>query len=166
MTLWIDTLAPAAAIGLGATAVMDLWQLLLKALGIPTMNFALLGRWIGHMPRGQWAHVSIAQATPLPMERALGWAAHYATGVVFAAALVAYQGHAWLQAPTLAPALWFGLGTAVFPLFVMQPAMGAGFASSRTPTPLKNCTKSLANHLAFGCGLYVAALAVSSLAWV
>ena len=38
------------AIGIGATALMDLWLTLLKALGLPTLNFALLGRWVGHMP--------------------------------------------------------------------------------------------------------------------
>ena len=37
-------------IGVGATIVMDLWALLLKQLGIPSLNFAFLGRWIGHLP--------------------------------------------------------------------------------------------------------------------
>jgi len=35
--------------------------------------------------------------------------------------------------------------------------MGAGIASSRTPTPLKNCLRSLANHTVFGVGLYLSA---------
>lgn len=166
MTLWTDALLQTAAIGIGATAVMDLWQLLLKALGIPTLNFALLGRWVGHMPKGRWTHASIANAPQVPMERALGWATHYATGLVFAGVLVAGMGKVWLHTPTLAPALWFGLATAVFPLLVMQPAMGAGIACSRTNTPIKNCTKSLANHLVFGWGLYLAALAVSPLALI
>lgn len=166
MTLMNETILPAAALGIGATAVMDLWQLLLKALGIPTLNFALLGRWMGHMPKGRWTHDSIAHASPVPMEQALGWATHYATGLVFAGVLVAGMGKAWLHTPTLAPALWFGLATAVFPLLVMQPAMGAGIASSRTKTPFKNCIKSLVNHLVFGWGLYLAALSVSSLALV
>ena len=41
------------------------------------------------------------------------------------------------------------------------PAMGAGFAASRTPTPLKNCLRSLANHTVFGFGLYLSALAIA-----
>jgi DUF2938 family protein len=44
----------AFSIGVGATIVMDLWALLLKQLGIPSLNFAFPGRWIGHLPRGQW----------------------------------------------------------------------------------------------------------------
>ena len=38
-------------IGVGATMVMDIWALLLRQFGIPSLNFALLGRWIGHLPQ-------------------------------------------------------------------------------------------------------------------
>ena len=152
----------AVAIGIGATAVMDLWLLLLKAIGLPTLNFALLGRWVAHMPRGRWAHDGIARAAPVRGELALGWAVHYLTGIAFAVLLAAVAGPHWLHAPSLLPALCFGIGTVVLPLFVMQPAMGAGVASSRTRTPVLNSLKSLANHTVFGLGLYAAALAMSS----
>jgi hypothetical protein len=46
----------------------------------------------------------------------------------------------------------------------MQPAMGAGIASSRTPTPLKNSLRSLANHAVFGLGLYLSAATMARLA--
>ncbi|MDZ4076004.1 MAG: DUF2938 domain-containing protein [Hylemonella sp.] len=152
----------AVATGIGATAVMDLWLTLLKALGVPGLNFALLGRWVGHMPHGRWTHDAIAKAWPVRGELALGWAVHYATGITFALLLAALAGPQWLRAPSLLPALGFGLGTVVLPLFVMQPAMGAGVASSRTATPLLNCLKSLANHTVFGLGLYAAALSIAS----
>lgn len=150
------------AVGIGATAVMDLWLQLLKARGIPMLNFALLGRWVGHMPRGRWAHPGIAKAAPVRGELTLGWAAHYATGIAFASLLVALVGPAWLHTPSPAPALCVGIGTVVLPLFVMQPAMGAGFASSRTATPVLNVLKSLANHTVFGLGLYATALVIAS----
>ena len=35
-------------IGVGATLMMDLWALLLAQFGIPSLNFAFLGRWIGY----------------------------------------------------------------------------------------------------------------------
>jgi hypothetical protein len=162
MTPFDTDFSRAVAIGIGATAVMDLWLTLLKALGVPTLNFALLGRWVGHMPRGRWAHPGIAKAAPVRGELALGWAAHYATGIAFALLLAALAGPLWLRAPTLLPALGFGIATVLLPLFVMQPAMGAGVASSRTPTPALNVLKSLANHTVFGLGLYAAALALSS----
>ena len=162
MTPFDADLLRAVAIGIGATAVMDLWLMLLKALGLPTLNFALLGRWVGHMPRGRWAHQAIAQAAPVRGETALGWAAHYATGIAFALLLAALAGPAWLRAPSVVPALGFGIGTVLLPFFVMQPAMGAGFVSSRTKTPALNVLKSLSNHTVFGLGLYAAALALSS----
>ena len=165
MTLINETILQVVAIGIGATAVMDLWLLLLKALGVPTLNFALLGRWVGHMPQGQWAHAAIAKASPVQGELVLGWAVHYATGLAFATLLTSVVGLEWLRTPTLAPALLFGMGTVILPLFVMQPAMGAGVASFRTKTPILNCVKSLGNHTAFGLGLYVAAVAISFPAW-
>lgn len=152
----------AAAIGIAATAVMDLWLLLLQPLNVPTLNFALLGRWVGHMPRGRWAHDAMAKAAPVRGELALGWAVHYATGIAFALLLAYAAGPQWLQAPTVTPALALGVVTVVVPLFVMQPAMGAGIASMRTKTPALNCLKSLANHTVFGLGLYAAALVTST----
>ena len=162
MTPFDESFFHTVTIGIGATAVMDLWLTLLKAIGVPTLNFALLGRWVGHMPRGRWVHDGIAKAAPVRGELALGWAAHYGTGIAFAALLVVVAGPHWRHAPTLLPALYLGIGTVIVPLFVMQPAMGAGVASSRTKTPALNCLKSLANHTVFGLGLYAAALATSS----
>jgi hypothetical protein len=39
----------------------------------------------------------------------------------------------------------------------MQPAMGLGVAASRTPSPLKNCLRSVVNHAVFGLGLFLSA---------
>ncbi|MRV73834.1 DUF2938 family protein [Duganella sp. FT92W] len=146
-----------ALIGIGATAVLDGWLMLLKRLGVPTLNFAFIGRWAGHLVRGTFAHAAIAKSPPVRGELAMGWLMHYAIGIGFAALLVAVQGMQWAMQPTLLPALAAGLATVVAPLFVMQPAMGAGIASSKTATPLKNCLRSVANHTVFGLGLYAAA---------
>lgn len=51
-------IAQVVLIGAGATAFMDAWLLLLKRLGVPTNNFALVGRWIGHLAQGRFAHAS------------------------------------------------------------------------------------------------------------
>ena len=150
-----------AFIGIGATAVMDLWLWVQKRLGVRTLDFAFIGRWAGHLLRGRFAHASIAQASPIRGERAWGWLTHYAAGVAFAGLLFAVQGPGWVNNPSLLPAIAVGIGTVVVPLFVMQPAMGAGIAASKTPKPLKNCIRSLANHAVFGLGLYVAAVVVA-----
>jgi hypothetical protein len=145
-------------IGVGATAVMDLWLLLLLSLKVQTPSFALIGRWVGNLPAGRFAHASIAEAPPVAGELVLGWLTHYAVGIAYACLLVGVMGTAWSRQPSLLPALAVGVVTVLVPLFVMQPAMGAGFAASRTPAPLKNCLRSLANHAVFGTGLYLSAL--------
>ena len=161
MTLPLQEFPLAMLIGIGATAVMDAWLLLLKHLGVPTLNFAFIGRWMGHLFRGQFAHAAIAKAAPIRGELAWGWLTHYAVGMAFATVLVGIQGGDWVRSPTLLPALAVGVCTVAAPLLVMQPAMGSGFAASRTPTPLKNCLRSLANHTVFGFGLYLSALAIA-----
>lgn len=161
MTLPLQEFPLAMLIGIGATAVMDAWLLLLKHLGVPTLNFAFIGRWVGHLFRGQLAHAAIAKAVPIRGELAWGWLTHYAVGMAFATVLVGIQGADWVRSPTLLPALAVGVCTVAAPLLVMQPAMGSGFAASRTPTPLKNCLRSLANHTVFGFGLYLSALAIA-----
>jgi len=148
-------------IGAGATLVMDAWAALLRRLGIPSLNFAMLGRWIGHLPSGRLVHESIARASPVKGERALGWAAHYAIGVSFAGLLLATFGVEWAHAPTLRPALFIGMVTVAAPLLILQPALGAGIASRNTPTPLVSSLKSLATHTIFGLGLYLAARVIA-----
>jgi len=151
-------------IGIGATIVFDLWLVLLKRMGVKTMNMAFIGRWAGHLAQGRFAHDSIASAPAVGGEQALGWLVHYATGVAFAGALVAVAGQGWLHAPSIGPALAVGIATVGAPLFVMQPSMGLGVASSKTPTPMKNCLRSLANHTVFGLGLYLSALLIKGIA--
>jgi Protein of unknown function (DUF2938) len=151
----------AIAIGIGATLVMDLWNLFLKrAFGIPSLDYCLLGRWLRHMPAGTFRHASINAAPPKRCECKVGWTAHYTIGVVFALVFVLIS-RDWLARPTLLPALVYGIATVVFPFFIMQPSLGLGVAASRTPNPAQARLKSLATHTVFGVGLYVCALGVS-----
>lgn len=148
----------AVLIGAGATLVMDLWALFIKrCFGIPSLNFAMVGRWIGHLPRGRVRHQNIAGSEPVRGEALLGWAAHYGIGIVFAAMLLAIVGLPWTQRPTLAPALLFGVLSVAAPFFILQPGMGAGIAASKTPQPNTARLRSLMTHAVFGVGMYVAA---------
>jgi hypothetical protein len=160
----LEFLVAGALIGVGGAALMDVWSLVLRRrFGIPTLDYALLGRWIGHFPRGRFVHDRIAAAQPVAGERRLGWLAHYAIGVTFALLLLAIWGVDWVQSPTIWPALAVGVGTIVAPWFVMQPAMGAGIAGSRTPDPRATRLRNLGTHAVYGVGLYLSALAVSLL---
>jgi uncharacterized membrane protein YagU involved in acid resistance len=152
----------AIAVGIGATLVMDLWNLFLKrAFGIPSLNYCLLGRWLGHMPEGTFRHASITAASPKPLECTVGRIAHYTIGVVLALVFVVFTSGDWLARPTLLPALLYGIGTVVFPFFILQPSFGLGIASSKTRNPTQARLKSLMTHTVFGVGLYVCALGVS-----
>lgn len=152
-----DLLLRAVLIGVGATLVMDLWALLLKRLfGAPSLDYAMVGRWIGHLPRGRLTHPGIARSAPVAGERAIGWIAHYAIGIVFALLLLAIWGPAWAARPTLPPALIVGIATVAAPFLILQPGMGAGIAASRTPKPGVARLRSLMAHASFGVGLYLA----------
>jgi hypothetical protein len=166
MNQFTADIARVAALGIAATAVMDAWVLLLKRLDVPTLDFAHVGRWIGHLRSGRWAHEAIAKAPPVRGELALGWLFHYAVGVAFAGLFVAIEGMDWTRNPSVLPALCVGLGTVLAPWLVMQPAMGAGIAASRTRTPGRNRIRSLANHAVFGVGLYLAACGLQALGTV
>jgi hypothetical protein len=157
----LQDLVRIAYIGIGATVVMDVWLMFLKRMGAQTLDFGFIGRWVGHLFRGRFVHASIRQSPRIPGELTWGWLTHYAVGIAFAGLLVVVKGLAWTQNPSLLPAVAVGMSTVVAPLFVMQPAMGSGFAASRTPTPLKSCLRSLANHTVFGLGLYAAAAVVA-----
>ena len=144
-------------IGVGATLVMDLWTLLLRRLGVATLSYAMLGRWAGHLLRGRVYHQGIGKSEPIAHELAWGRLLHYAIGLLFSAGLVLLAGEGWLCAPTPGPALLFGIVTVLAPFCVMQPAMGAGWFASKTPTPWRNRGRSLMTHVVFGGGLFLAA---------
>jgi hypothetical protein len=161
MTFETNHILAAIAIGIGASCMMDIWNIFLKrAFGIPSLNYCLLGRWILHMPEGTFRHTSISKAPQKQFECPVGWISHYTIGVMFALLLVVVTSGDWLKSPTLLPALLCGIGTVVFPLFVLQPAIGLGIASSRTPNPMQARLKSLMTHTVFGIGMYVCALGV------
>lgn len=154
----MNTLACTLLIGIGATATMDLWGLARRRLlAAPLPDYGMVGRWLGHLARGRVRHERIAAAPAIPRERLIGWVAHYALGVAFAALLLAGWGLAWVREPTIWPAMAVGIGTLAVPFLVTQPAMGAGIAASRAPRPNAARLQSVMNHAAFGLGLYAAA---------
>lgn len=158
-----ETLARVAVIGIGGSAAIDLWGAFLRRMaGVTTLDYALLGRWIGHMPKGRFLHARIGSAEPIAGERQIGWVAHYAIGIGFALALPMIGGVDWVRDPTLGPAMLVGLASVVAPWVVMQPAMGGGIAGSRTPDPTATRLRNLSTHAAYGLGLYATALLVAA----
>jgi len=150
-------------IGVGATLMMDAWALVLRQFGVPSLNFAFLGRWLGHLRQRQWRHQSIERSAPIKGERLFGWCAHDSIGIIFAGLLLATFGLNGANSASLGPALLIGIATVLLPLFILQPALGAGIASSKTAKPIFNCAKSIVTHMVYGGGLYLAAIASNAL---
>lgn len=157
-------LTTAIVIGTFGSASIDAWSLFLRrTFHIATLDYAMLGRWIGHFPSGQFTHRPIAASRPVRGERPLGWVAHYGIGVGFAVVLLAVWGSGWADSPTIVPPMIVGLVSVAAPWFIMQPAFGAGIAGSKTPNPAASRLRNLGTHAVFGFGLYLAAMA---LAWL
>jgi hypothetical protein len=157
-------LVSAILMGLGATLTFDLWGLFLKhAFKIIPSNTCLVGRWLRYMPEGTFKHSDIGSTPQKSAECTVGWIAHYLIGSTFAIAFVALAGNNWLQHPTLLPVIGFGVVTVLAPFCIMQPALGLGFAASKTSNPTQARLRGLMNHAAFGVGLYLFALLINGL---
>lgn len=153
----MNTIIHTFLVGIGATLTMDIWAIVQRLFNIKSLDYRLLGRWLGHMPKGKFVHQKIVDAPPIPYELALGWIAHYTIGIGIAFLLVALFGKDWLNEPDLLAALIIGISTVVLPYFVMQPAFGFGIAGCGLPDPALVRAKSMFTHIVFGIGLYLTA---------
>jgi hypothetical protein len=160
----MEYLVRALLIGASATVVMDIWLIARKRLlGVPPLDYGLVGRWLAHLARGRFRHDPITASPPAQGERLIGWTAHYLIGIAFAATLLAIWGLDWARHPTSGPALIVGIGGVAAPFLVMQPGMGFGIAASRTPRPAAARLHTLVTHGIFGLGLYAAGWVTSLL---
>ncbi|MCZ8043268.1 MAG: DUF2938 domain-containing protein [Beijerinckiaceae bacterium] len=157
----MDVLIRTVLIGIGATALLDLWAMLLKRVfGFPLPNWALVGRWFAHLPRGRVLHEDITRSEPVRNELAIGWAAHYAVGILFAGIVVAIWGAGWIRNPTFLPALIVGLATVGCGWFILQPGMGAGIAASKRANANTVRALNIVGHTVFAIGLWGTALLI------
>ncbi len=160
----METIVWASVTGIGATVILDLWIAAgSRFFGISGPNWAMVGRWVGHMPAGRFIHENIGQAAPVKGELALGWIVHYVIGIAYGLLLVALWGEEWLKQPAIFPPmllLWVFL---IAPYFVMMPGMGKGIAASKAPKPGIERLKSVVGHSVFGIGMYLTALCIVKL---
>lgn len=148
--------------GLAGTAAMDIWaQVMHRAFGQPLPNWAMPGRWFGHIPKGQIFHDDIGAAEPIKGELGLGWALHYGVGVLYGLIWAVLAGADWLAAPTFLPVWIFALVTIAAGWFLLQPGMGLGWAAAKTGNPTKARIMGLIAHTVFGIGMWLAAVVVA-----
>lgn len=149
-------LATGVLMGLLGTVAMDLWAWLLARLNVaPAPNWAMPGRWLGHIPRGRVFHDDIGKADLVEGELALGWALHYGVGVIYGVIFILLAGQAWLDNPSFLPVWAFSILTIAAGWFLLQPGMGLGWAASKTPNPWKVRGTGLLAHTVFAVGMWV-----------
>lgn len=159
MTTAIETAGAVVVTGIGATVFLDLCTILrARVFSEMPPDWGMVGRWVGHLPRGQLTHENIRASQPIALERPLGWAFHYVVGIALAFGLFLVAGAEWFAAPRILPALGYGLITVVLPWITTHPGLGMGIAASRLPKPWAARLRSLISHGLFGLGLFCAAL--------
>lgn len=148
-------------IGIVATVCMDVWAAIAKhVLKLPTADWAMVGRWFGHIPRGTLAHHPISASPPITNELALGWIGHYVIGVVYGVAYLYIVKGILVGEPSLLSGIGFGIATLFAPWLIMQPAMGVGVFASRAPRPAIMRLTNFSMHAVFGASLYLGWLLV------
>ena len=163
MNDFVEFVARAVLIGAGAAALMDVWALSARrAFDIEGLDYALLGRWIGHFGRGRFVHERIASSDVIRGERALGWVAHYAIGIAFAFLLLLVWGLDWARTPTIWPAMVVGLGTIVAPMVRAAAGHGRRHRGRKDAEPRRRAAPDPRSRmLVYGIGLFVSALGLS-----
>src|SRR3546814_11952006 len=78
----MERVISAALVGIGGTIVLDVYSFLMERFfGVAATNWRMVGRWVGHMPRGRFVQPDMRQAEPVPGEHPIGWIFHYLIGI-------------------------------------------------------------------------------------
>ena len=145
----------AVVAGIFATIAIDIWATFSnKILKLPRTNWAMVGRWIGHIPSGKFVHHPIGSSLPIKNELFMGWVFHYLIGMTYAAIYVVYVFLVLDRAPTLVSAVVFGLITILSPWFLMQPRLGLGICAAKATQPNMVRLQNFIIHSIFGVALY------------
>ncbi|QIK60273.1 DUF2938 domain-containing protein [Dysgonomonas sp. HDW5A] len=68
----METIIRITVIGIGATLLMDMWSYLLSYFNIKTLDYRLVGRWIGNFVNGKFTHENITRTPTVHYEAILG----------------------------------------------------------------------------------------------
>lgn len=157
----IEILWRGVAMGIGGTIFMDIWAIALhKFFHQPAPNWAPVGRWFWHLPKGKVFHDTIANAQPYEHELALGWIAHYAVGILYGIILALVVSPQWFAEPSFIQPWIVGIVTVGAGWFLLQPGLGIGWAASKLPNPTKARIMNVAAHTIFAIGMFVMALLI------
>ena len=152
---WGTRILKIILIGVLACAVMDAWNLILFFIADITLDWHLLGRWIGHLMQGDFMLYGVDKLSPVLGENTIGWVGHYVTGVAYAFIYLFFMYKILKRRPSLLSAIlvaWFFM---FMPFCLYQPAVGMGYFASLAPNQLYAIIITISMHTAFGVGLYL-----------
>ena len=142
-------------VGVFATVAIDVWATFSNRLiGFPRTNWAMVGRWLGHIPRGKLVHNHIQESPAIRYENILGWMFHYLIGIAYSTIFVGLCTLVPGRHPTLLVAWAFGLATILSPWLIMHPGLGLGVCASKAPKPNMVRLQNLFIHSIFGIALF------------
>jgi hypothetical protein len=151
-------LVAGAAVGVAATVTMDVLAQVAGRFGLVAgADGRWVGRWYLGIFRGRFRHSDIAAAPEQPGEHRAALIGHYIIGVVLAVFYVGSARCLGFSPGAFLVAVGYGLGTCVFPWFLVYPALGYGAFGLKGPPGMKPILSSLMNHLFYGFGLWWAA---------
>ncbi len=142
--------------GIVATATLDIWQQIYRLVfGTPITDWAMIGRWVGHIPEGQFVQPDIGKAPSIAEERILGWIVHYVVGIGYAVIYLLLMRFVVGSPPGFVSALIFGAVSVVVTWFFMEPILGAGVMGGKIPGHAGAMVHDFTSHLSLGLGLYI-----------
>lgn len=155
---WLQRILKLIFMGVVATLAMDLWNLILWVLAGITLDWHLLGRWIGHTAQGDFMLYGVASSSPIKYEVIYGWLGHYITGIMYAFIYLFFMYKILRRQPNLLSACLVSCCFMLMPFCLYQPAVGMGYFASLAPDPTFARMITVSLHLSFGVGLYLGCL--------
>ncbi|MCJ8318273.1 MAG: DUF2938 domain-containing protein [Colwellia sp.] len=151
----MDLVIKIIVVGIFATVIIDIWATFSNRLfKLPRTNWAMVGRWLGHLPNGKFIHNPVSASPKINYENIIGWMFHYLIGVIYAALYVVVVIWGVGNETSLLTAWIFGLFTLLSPWLILQPALGLGIFAVKAPRPNMVRLQNFSLHSIFGIALY------------
>jgi hypothetical protein len=142
-------------VGVAGTVTMDLLASVARKLGIAIgAKGQWVGRWYLGIVQGRFVHADITKVPEQPGEMRAALVGHYIIGITLAVLYVFGVEWVGLSPASFVVAVGYGIGTCIFPWFLVFPALGFGVFGRRGPHELKIFSASVLNHLGYGLGLW------------
>lgn len=142
-------------VGVAGTVTMDILATVSRKLGLAMgANGQWVGRWYQGFARGRFVHPDITTVPEQPGEMRAALVGHYIIGITLGVLYVFGVELVGVSPASFVVSVGYGLGTCIFPWFLVFPALGFGVFGRRGPRELKVFSASVLNHLGYGLGLW------------